>query len=160
MVQLMVEHISRPGLYPISSIFLAKIPPFVTCVTFSHPAGGSMIRPEKVNGIQTTIRQEIEDKYLSPSAQATDSVLLAETQRHMRAKIFEVVGMDKIQQKQSHWEDFDIISICQSNASYAGNLMPLMHLSSLDLTATLIDSWTVIADVCRQVPTLQHLNLS
>lgn len=58
-----------------------------------------MIRPEKVMPT-VTVRDAIESKYFLTPENPTDQALLAETQRILHAKIFEVVGMDKIKEQQ------------------------------------------------------------
>lgn len=60
----------------------------------------------------------------------------------------------------SMWSDLDEISLIGCNARSAGQLHLLTNLSMLDLTASLISSWSVLGEVCRQIPTLSYLNIS
>lgn len=58
-----------------------------------------MVRPEKIMSTRT-VYEEIESKYILSENGETDQALLAETQKKMHASIFEIVGMDKIKQRQ------------------------------------------------------------
>lgn len=139
-----------------------------------------MIRPEKVVPA-VSVREAIDSKYILTSEDPTDLALLAETKKMLHAKIFEVVGMDQIKEQQrcvprlqnislifiyiyfiiqSHWEDFDVISLFDANISRAGDLTPLVNLIELELTSSLLYSWTTIADIVEQVKTLSYLNLA
>lgn len=71
-------------------------------ICFSHATSGSMVRPEKIMPTRT-VHEEIESKYILSENGETDEVLLAATQKKMHASIFEIVGMDKIKQKQRYF---------------------------------------------------------
>lgn len=72
---------------------------YLTTFGFSHATAGSMVRPEKIMSTRT-VYEEIESKYILSENGETDQALLAETQKKMHASIFEIVGMDKIKQRQ------------------------------------------------------------
>lgn len=122
-------------------------------------SGGSMIRPGRLEP-RHSLRSAIEYKYILTADYAVDSRLMAETQRKLHASIFEIVGMDKLKEKQSHWDDLRLVSIQSSGVYMAGILTQLSNLIELDLTDSLISDWGTIADIMRQVPSIRQLNLS
>lgn len=58
-----------------------------------------MVRPGKL-AKRESLRQAIEQKYILTSDHALDDRLMAETQKMLHATIFEIVGMDKVKEKQ------------------------------------------------------------
>ena len=52
------------------------------------------------------------------------------------------------------------ISVAHSNVNAAGYLKPYCNLASLNLTGTLIWNWHTVADIVKQLPSLESLNLS
>lgn len=58
-----------------------------------------MIRPEKMLP-SSSVRDEIDVKYIRPHNWETNAALVAETKKQIHAPIFEVVGMDKIKNQQ------------------------------------------------------------
>lgn len=118
-----------------------------------------MIRPGRV-AKRESLRHAIEQKYIMHARHEVDDRLRAETQRKLRASIFEVVGMDKVNEKQSHWDGLNVVSVDSSNVYMAGILTQLTHLTDLHLSDSLIGDWRTVADILRQVPSIEHLNLS
>lgn len=118
-----------------------------------------MIRPGRV-AQRVSLRHAIENKYIHTADQALDERLLAETQRKLHASIFEIVGMDKVREKMSHWDGLHVISVEGMNVYMAGILTQLTQLTELHLTGSLIAEWGTVADILRQVPTIQLLDLS
>lgn len=66
---------------------------------FSRPTSGSMVRPGKLSN-RISLRQAIDQKYILKSDHDLDDQLMAETQKMLHASIFEIVGMDKVKEKQ------------------------------------------------------------
>lgn len=60
----------------------------------------------------------------------------------------------------SHREDLIDISVADANVNAAGYLKPYCNLASLNLTGTLIWNWHTLADIVKQLPNLDYLNLS
>lgn len=124
-----------------------------------HPTSGSMIRPSKVDNFES-VEVAAKTKYLDNDPNAFDKNLLKETQNHMHASIFEIVGMEKIARKQSKFEELFDISVAESNVNTAGDLSSFQALSTLNLSSTLIWNWQTVGQILGQVPTLTYLNLS
>lgn len=60
----------------------------------------------------------------------------------------------------SHRKELTTVSLPNSNINCAGDLSPFANLLVLDLTASLIPTWNVLADIVKQLPKLEHLNLT
>lgn len=120
---------------------------------------GSMIRPGRL-APRCSLRSAIERRYILSADHQLDERLMADTQRRLRASIFEIVGMDKVKEKQSHWDGLNIVAVQNSSVYMAGILTQLTHLSDLHLCDSLIGDWATVADILRQVPSVQLLNLS
>lgn len=118
-----------------------------------------MVRPGRV-APRVSLRHAIEHKYILTANQVLDERLLAETQRKLHASIFEIVGMDKVRAKQSHWDGLRVVSVDGLNVYMAGILTQLTQLTELHLTGSLLDNWGPVADILRQAPTIELLNLS
>lgn len=123
-----------------------------------HPTAGSFIRPGKVGPCQS-LEESARDRYLGYTENALDKQLLREAQESLQASLFEVVGMDKLARKQSKFEQLIDVSVDNCPVNQAGYLKEFTMLTNLNLSHTLIWNWETVADICRQVPTLQNLNL-
>lgn len=60
----------------------------------------------------------------------------------------------------SHRKELNTVSLPNSNINIAGDLSPFANLLVLDLTASLIPTWDVLADIVKQLPKLEHLDLT
>ncbi|XP_059620086.1 tubulin-specific chaperone E [Phlebotomus argentipes] len=123
------------------------------------PNAGSMIRPGKIAPFDS-LAGAIEKRYVLNIGNPLDENLMREAKEYVKASIFEFVGAEKIMKKQSHVEQLEDISVAYSNTQTAGNLMPFFNLVSVNLTATLIWNWRIVADIVSQLPRLSYLNLS
>ncbi|XP_055695398.1 tubulin-specific chaperone E [Lutzomyia longipalpis] len=123
------------------------------------PNAGSMIRPGKIAPFDS-LAGAIEKRYVLNIGNPLDENLMREAKENVKASIFEFVGAEKIMKKQSHVEHLEDISVAYSNAQTAGNLMPFCNLVTVNLTATLIWNWKIVADIASQLPRLSYLNLS
>lgn len=123
-----------------------------------HSTGGSFIRPEKI-GLCESLDNAVRHRYLDYSHQSLNQQLLQETRECLQAPLFEVVGLEKLARKQSKFEQLIDISVEDSPVNSAGCLTNFTALTTLNLSHTLIGHWEVVADICRQVPTLQNINL-
>lgn len=124
----------------------------------AHPTAGSFIRPGKVGPCES-LEEAARERYLGYTDNALDMQLIRETQASLQASLFEIVGMDKLARKQSKFEQLSEISVDNCPINSAGYLKEFTRLTSLNLSHTLIWNWEIIADICRQVPTLKDLNL-
>lgn len=118
-----------------------------------------MIRPGKVDDFES-VEVAARKKYLDNDPNSFDKNLLQETQNHLHASIFEIVGMEKIARKQSKFEELFDISVADSNVNSSGNLSAFQTLSTLNLSSTLVWNWQTVGQILGQVPTLAYLNLS
>lgn len=118
-----------------------------------------MIRPSKLLSSET-LAEAIERKYILDCENPLDETLMREAQEYLRASIFEIVGMEKLIDKQSRLETLVDISAAHSLTNSAGDLSILKNLVQIDLTSTLIWNWTIVADIVKQLPSLKFLNLA
>ncbi|XP_061401889.1 tubulin-specific chaperone E-like [Musca vetustissima] len=124
-----------------------------------HPTAGSFIRPGKVGPFES-LEEAARERYLGYSENALDQQLLREAQESLQASFFEVVGMDKLARKQSKFEQLTDVSVDNCAVNSAGYLKEFTMLTTLNLSHTLIWNWEIVADICRQIPSLRNLNLS
>uniref|UniRef100_A0A1B0DGZ3 Tubulin-specific chaperone E n=1 Tax=Phlebotomus papatasi TaxID=29031 RepID=A0A1B0DGZ3_PHLPP len=102
----------------------------------------------------------IEKRYVLNIGNPLDENLMQQVKENVKASIFEFVGAEKIMKKQSHVELLEDISVACSNTQTAGDLMPFCNLVTVNLSATLIWNWRIVADIASQLPRLSYLNLS
>jgi len=125
----------------------------------AHPYSGSMVRIEKVNQFET-LEEAIFDRYYKKEENPLDEYLLREAQQFMHAPLLEIVGMDKISKQQSHLGQLAEVSVACCNVNLAGNLGQFKNLTSLDVSSTLIWNWRVVAEIVRQLPSLEFIDLA
>lgn len=81
----------------------------------------------------------------------------------MKAPFVEMVGFSKVNRKQSNFDQLKIVSLreqCVSSAGRPGELGALCpDIRELDISRNLINSWRVIAEICRQLPKLERLDV-
>ncbi|EDW74593.1 uncharacterized protein Dwil_GK21325 [Drosophila willistoni] len=123
------------------------------------PTAGSFIRPGKV-GPCATLEDAARERYVNYDSSNVDASLIREAQANLQASLFEVVGMDKIARKQSKFEQLSEISVDETPVNAAGYLKDLMHLTTLNVSHTLIWNWEIVASIAQQLPALNNLNLS
>lgn len=126
---------------------------------FRYPTSGSFIRPSKILSPQS-LSEAIEQKYIINCENPLDENLMREAQEYLRASIFEIVGMEKLIDKQRRLENLVDISAANTLTNSAGDLSLLKNLVQIDLTSTLIWNWTIVADIVKQLPSLRYLNLA
>lgn len=124
-----------------------------------YPNAGSFVRPGKVGPFES-LEEAARKRYLDYSAESSlDFSLMREAQQKMQASFFEVVGMDKIARKQSKFEQLSEVSVDNCSINEAGYLKDFQVLNTLNISSTLVWNWKIVADICKQVPTLMDLNL-
>ncbi|XP_067628456.1 tubulin-specific chaperone E [Eurosta solidaginis] len=125
-----------------------------------YPNAGSFVRPGKI-GPFMSLEDAARERYLGYSAERSlNTSLIREAQENMQASFFEVVGMDKIARKQSKFEQLSEVSVDSCPVNAAGYLKDFQVLTALNVSSTLIWNWEIVANICKQVPTLLDLNLS
>lgn len=116
-----------------------------------------MIRPGKIGAFEN-VRSAIECRYLFDAI--VDDELMKATQRQLKASLFEFVTDNKTTTKDNQRKELTTVSLPNSNINSAGDLSPFANLLVLDLTASLIPTWNVVADIVKQLPRLEHLDLT
>lgn len=116
-----------------------------------------MIRHGKICAFEN-VRSAIECRYLFDAI--VDDELLKATQRQLKASLFEFVIDNKTTTKDNQRKVLTTVSLPNSNINSAGDLLPFANLLVLDLTASLIPTWNVVADIVKQLPRLEHLDLT
>lgn len=116
-----------------------------------------MIRPNKIAEFET-VRDAIECRYLFESR--LDQQLFKDTQRQLKASLFEFVADKKNQDKDTQIKCLTTVSLPNSNINCAGDLSPFANILVLDLTASLLCTWHEVADIVVQLPKLEYLDLT
>lgn len=128
----------------------------------TKPNAGSFIRPNKIAPFKTcaeAIRRyygEREDETVA----AHRRTVINEWKREMGAPFIEMVGFEKIHQKQK----FDrLLEVCvhDQNVSKAGNVASLCpNVRSIDVSQNLFSNWREIIQLSSQLPDLSELDVS
>lgn len=131
----------------------------------SHPTSGSFVRPNKVNfGISCV--EAIKDRYgkVDGSTAGIDENALSELKKAMNANVVEMVGFDKVNSKQSQFENLRFVDLSGMPVKCAGEQGQLYEtcplLIELKLCETLISSWQCVGDITAQLRELKCLDLS
>ncbi|XP_053620958.1 tubulin-specific chaperone E [Plodia interpunctella] len=128
----------------------------------SKPGAGSFIRPSKISPFQTcadAIRKYYGDKE-DETVAAHRRTVINEWKREMGAPFIEMVGFEKIHQKQK----FDrLLEVCvhDQNISKAGDVWSLCpNMQSLDVSRNLFSNWREVIQLSAQLPSLTDLDVS
>ncbi|XP_071545975.1 tubulin-specific chaperone E [Panulirus ornatus] len=124
------------------------------------PTSGSFVRPTKVN-TGMTLEAAVRGRYQDDPT--IESQVTEQLQRTIKARFVEVVGMDKVGQKQSRLEELETVVLCGwmvwgTDQSDLAALLP--RLQDLDISNSLLSSWDSVAQITCQLPCLRFLNIS
>ncbi|KAJ8678996.1 hypothetical protein QAD02_014783 [Eretmocerus hayati] len=130
-----------------------------------HPNSGSFIRPGKANfGVSCPEAIRIRYGLIDDELAGIDKDTIASIRKTLNAPFVEMVGFQKVNRKQSKFDQLEIICLqdqCVSNAGEPSELAQLCpRAKELDLSHNLINSWRTVAEIGIQLPELQHLNVS
>ncbi|XP_023938324.2 tubulin-specific chaperone E [Bicyclus anynana] len=128
----------------------------------TKPGAGSFIRPNKIAPFKTcaeAIRKYYGDRE-DETVAAHRRTVINEWKREMGAPFIEMVGFEKIHQKQK----FDrLLEVCvrDQNVSKAGDVALLCpNVRSLDVSQNLFSNWREVIQLSAQLPDLRELDLS
>ncbi|KAL0810625.1 hypothetical protein ABMA28_010739 [Loxostege sticticalis] len=128
----------------------------------SKPGAGSFIRPNKIAPFRTcaeAIRKYYGDRE-DETVAAHRRTVINEWKREMGAPFIEMVGFEKIHQKQK----FDrLLEVCvhDQNVSKAGDVAALCpNARSIDVSRNLFCSWREVIQLSAQLPDLRELDVS
>ncbi|KAI8433589.1 hypothetical protein MSG28_015610 [Choristoneura fumiferana] len=128
----------------------------------SKPGAGSFIRPNKI-APYTTCAEAIKKYYgdrEDETVAAHRRTVINEWKREMGAPFIEMVGFEKIHQKQK----FDrLLEVCVRDqcVSKAGDVAALCpHVRSLDVSRNLFANWREVIQLSAQLPDLSELDVS
>lgn len=131
-----------------------------------YPTSGSFVRLEKVN-LGRSCPAAIRDRYGEVKNDETAGINkedLSLVQCKINAPFLEVVGFNKVNKKQSHFEDLRVVWLREHNVSGPGEQGELMQLcpniQELDLSRNLIHNWQSLARIADQLRHLRVLNIS
>ncbi|KAM3968531.1 tubulin-binding cofactor E [Aphomia sociella] len=128
----------------------------------SKPGAGSFIRPNKISPFKTcaeAIRKYYGDRE-DETVAAHRRTVINEWKREMGAPFIEMVGFEKIHQKQK----FDrLLEVCVHDQSVvkAGDVASLCpNVRSIDVSRNLFSNWREVIQLSAQLPDLQELDVS
>lgn len=126
----------------------------------THPTSGSFVRPAKVNA-GVTFEMAVRGRYQDDTTIAAE--VTEQLQREINARFVEVVGMEKIGKKQRILEELGTAvltgwKIWGTDETDLMTLLPRLH--TVDVSYSLLPSWTSVAEITRQLPSLRLLNIS
>ncbi|CAG5059932.1 unnamed protein product [Parnassius apollo] len=128
----------------------------------TKPGAGSFVRPNKISPFKTcadAIRKYYGDRE-DETVAAHRRMVINEWKREMGAPFIEMVGFEKIHQKQK----FDrLLEVCvhDQNVSKAGDVASLCpNVRSLDVSRNLFSNWREIIQLSAQLPDLRELDVS
>lgn len=103
---------------------------------------------------------ETEDEFTAKINQQKQLLI----QQTMNAPFLQMVGFDKVFNKQSDLSTLKIVNLRDQNVSSAGSCTELgqkcPNIEELDISKNLISSWKEIFDIGQQLPKLHWLNVS
>ncbi|CAF4945171.1 unnamed protein product [Pieris macdunnoughi] len=128
----------------------------------TRPGGGSFIRPNKVSPVRTCA--EAIQKYYGDREDETVAAhrrtVINEWKREMGAPFIEMVGFEKIHQKQK-FDRLQEVCVHDQNVARAGDLATLCpNVRSLDVSQNLFANWREVINISAQLPELNELNIS
>lgn len=128
----------------------------------SKPGAGSFIRPNKIIPMRTcaeAVRKYYGDRE-DETVAAHRRTVINEWKREMGAPFIEMVGFEKIHQKQK----FDrLLEVCvrDQNVAKAGDVASLCpNVRSLDVSRNLFSNWREVIQLSAQLPDLKELDVS
>lgn len=93
-----------------------------------------------------------------------DKSSLASVKKEMKAALFEVVGFDKVNKKQSQFDRLEVVNLKDelvNGAGPPGSLSKLCpRIKELDLSRNLLSCWESVAEITCQLPLLTTLTVS
>ncbi|KOB69780.1 putative tubulin folding cofactor E [Operophtera brumata] len=127
----------------------------------SRPGAGSFVRPNKISPLKTcadAIRRYYGDRE-DETVAAHRKTVINEWKREMGAPFIEMVGFEKIHQKQK-FDRLQEICVNDQNVSKAGDVAALCpNARSLDLSSNLFSGWREIINLSSQLPDLHELDV-
>ncbi|CAH2002582.1 unnamed protein product [Acanthoscelides obtectus] len=132
-----------------------------------HPKSGSFVRKEKVTFGQSLI-QAIKSRYGcvedDTTAKLNEQTML-KFQQDINAPFLQLVGFDKVADKQRDFNSLQVVSVRSMNVNGIGEasnelkrLFP--NIREIDLSRSLLSSWTDVFSICAQLDSLSLLNVS
>ncbi|KAJ8974188.1 hypothetical protein NQ317_004867 [Molorchus minor] len=130
------------------------------------PKSGSFLRREKVNfgqSLAVAIRFRYGEREDELTAKIKEQQLL-KFQQSINAPFLELVGFDKVADRQSNFNSLEIVNVRLRNVSTTGAPYELSgicpNLREIDISKNLLSSWTEIFNICSQLNHLYWLNVS
>ncbi|XP_076315942.1 tubulin-specific chaperone E-like [Tachypleus tridentatus] len=128
----------------------------------SHPTSGSFIRPQKAD-LGRTCLEAIVERYRKEE-NLLDVDVMRLPQKAGRDRVIELVGAEKVGQKQSHLDKLEEVVLRDMRVNGAGQPGELQTLipsvTVLDLSRNLLSFWSEVARIAEQLPCLRELNVS
>ncbi|KAI5065360.1 hypothetical protein GOP47_0020055 [Adiantum capillus-veneris] len=124
-----------------------------------RPTSASFVRPHLLSA-GCNLHHAITSRYKANADPSDDDGMYLLSVRQKRVTI-ELVGKDKIENKQNNLEDLTSASLVYKGVVSAGELEGVLpNLKELDLTGNLLPDWQAVNLICDRLPALRVLDLS
>ncbi|XP_066585761.1 tubulin-specific chaperone E [Prorops nasuta] len=130
-----------------------------------HQTSASFIRPGKAT-LGISCPEAIKARYglVKDDLVGVDKDSLNSLQKEINAPFLELVGLSKVNKKQSKFDELEVVCIREQHISHTGKFGELKDLcpniKELDISKNLINSWSIIESICFQLHFLSQLNVS
>ncbi|XP_023029688.2 tubulin-binding cofactor E [Leptinotarsa decemlineata] len=131
-----------------------------------YPTSGSFVRREKLNFGQSLIeaitsRYGYRDNEIEAKRNEEE---LHKIQQYMNAPFLELVGFEKVANKQRDFQYLEIVNVRMQKVCSAGPPRELNrmfpNIREIDLSKNLLCSWTEVFNICSQLKSLYCVNIS
>ncbi|VVC27021.1 Hypothetical protein CINCED_3A022009 [Cinara cedri] len=128
-----------------------------------HPNGASFVRLEKIVPCNVSFMSAFKNKYgqdCDPGVDQEISIIMKQS----KMPFFELVGMQKIQEKQACFDKLTHVSLshlCITDAGVPGEIQNCCpNIEDLELCNNCFTDWTTVSQIAQQLKHLTSLNLS
>eukprot|EP01088_Endostelium_zonatum_P007061 TRINITY_DN19221_c0_g1_i1.p1 TRINITY_DN19221_c0_g1~~TRINITY_DN19221_c0_g1_i1.p1 ORF type:complete len:530 (+),score=103.24 TRINITY_DN19221_c0_g1_i1:163-1752(+) len=119
----------------------------------------SFLLPNRIASKGEDLTNALQQRYGESEENTVFSMDFGEASKQKSIEV-QLLGSDEIFKLQSKIDELQIASVQGSNASFFNSQsLQFKRLIELDLSDTLISSWTVVSDIIKHIPTLLTLHL-
>ncbi|XP_050425004.1 tubulin-specific chaperone E [Adelges cooleyi] len=129
----------------------------------THTNGASFVRPEKVTLCEVSFLEAFKNKYGKNCDPIIDEEISAII-KQSKMSLFEVVGMQKLQEKQMNFNQLTYVNLNHESITSADKFGEIEEccpqITDLELCSNCFSNWETVSQICKQLKHLTSLNLS